>query len=162
MRDGSRAEPTLQQPLDLRETARRAAQLAGPILAARNQTIAIGPTEGPAIAQRQMRIGPLLACAIQEMSGYTIRGGSISCLVMSHAVVLRGENPIVMPEHALALDWLTVVRCRAQGVSPTLVWDQGRGPTLMLTLPAPPPARSANRGADWSRMARADVTPSVV
>jgi hypothetical protein len=150
MLDRLHGDPAPTTPLDLGDLARRAADLAAPILAARNQTIAIGPEDGLAIVQRQVRLGPLLSCAIQEISGYTIRDGSISCLVLHHAIILRGENPIVMPEHALALDWLTNVRARALGVSPVLGWDQGRGPTLTLLLPAPRQERGSNRGAGWT------------
>jgi hypothetical protein len=153
MLDRPQGEPPQAKPLDLRDVARRAAELAGPILTARGQTITIAPEDGPAVALRQLRIGPLLSCAIQDISGCTIRDGSISCLVMSHAIILRGENPIVMPEHALTLDWLTVVRARAHGVSPVLGWDQGRGPTLTLLLPALQQGRRSNRGAGWSRAA---------
>jgi hypothetical protein len=153
MLDRPQGEPPPAMQLDLRDVARRAAELAGPILAARGQTIDIGPEDGPAVAPRQQRLGPLLSCAIQEISGYTRKDGSISCLVMSHAIIMRGENPIVMPEHALTLDWLTVVRARAHGVSPLLGWDQGRGPALTLLLPAPQQERRSNRGAGWRRTA---------
>jgi hypothetical protein len=153
MLDRPHGETPSARQVDLRETARRAAALAGPILAARRQTIAIGPDDDRATTPRLPRLGPLLCCAIQEISGYTARGGCISCLVLPHAVILRGDNPIIMPEHALALDWLTTVRARAHGVSPLLGWDQGRGPTLTLLLPAARQERRSNRGAGWTRAA---------
>jgi hypothetical protein len=115
----------------------RAAALAGPVLAARRQTLTFGPGAAPAALERRAsRLCTLLTSAIQELSACTVRDGAISCTILRHAVVLRGENPIILPQSILALDWLTLVRAKALGVRTQLEWEQGRGPLLTLLLPA--------------------------
>jgi hypothetical protein len=121
-----------------------ALDLCAPMLAARGQTATMDHQSGAAIVgRRSSPLGALLACAVQEVSGCTIRGGAITCTVLRHAVILRGDNPIIMPEAALSLDWMMLVRAKAVGVKASLQWEQGRGPLLTLALPTGACAPSA-------------------
>jgi hypothetical protein len=136
------AQPTARD--DIAALLERAACLAAPVLTARGQTLSIeSGAHGAVIERRGARLCTLMACAIHEMSGCTVRGGSISCATLHHAVLMRGDNPIIVPEHALSLDWMMLVRAKALGVRPLLDWEQSRGPLLTLMLPA---ARTAPAG----------------
>jgi hypothetical protein len=122
---------------DLASLLARAISLTAPILSARGQTVDMGPVVAGVIVDRKpCRLVALIAAALQELSAYTNRNGRITCSVLRHAVILRGENPIIMPEQALAVDWLMLGRAKALGITPTLTWDQGHGPVLILELPA--------------------------
>jgi hypothetical protein len=124
----------------------RAVALAAPVLVARRQSLTFAPAAPAASAGRSAtRLCALLAAAIHELSACTVRRGAISCTVLRHAVVLRGENPIILPEYALTLDWMTQVRAKALGVRAIFEWEQGRGPLLTLILPSP---RGASREKD--------------
>lgn len=114
----------------------RAARLSSPMLAARGQIVSFGPMERDTYAgDRPCRIVALFACALQEMSTLTQRKGVVTCTVLADAVVFRGDNPIMIPDAALAMDWMMLDRARALAVVPQLGWDQGRGPVLTLVLP---------------------------
>jgi hypothetical protein len=131
------AQPRTERPTsDVASLLARAASLVSPILAARGQSIVMGPMAGDVMVDRKpCRLVALIAAALQEMSGYTNRNGRITCMVLRHAVVLRGENPIIMPDSVLAADWLMLGRAKALGIAPQLTWDQGRGPVLTLIMP---------------------------
>jgi hypothetical protein len=134
------APPATALPRDVASLISRAAALSAPIFAARRQTIAAGPTVADVFVDRKpCRMVALFACALQEMSAFTIRNGVVTSMVLRHAVILRGENPIIMPDHALSIDWVMLGRSRALGVKPELSWDQGRGPLLTLLLPSERP-----------------------
>jgi hypothetical protein len=121
---------------DLASLIARATILAQPVLAARGQTLVLASAPPPpAVERRSSRLCALLACAIHELSGCTMRGGRITCTLLHDGAMLRGENPIIMPDHALALDWIMLMRAKALGVRPILEWEQGRGPLLTLILP---------------------------
>jgi hypothetical protein len=136
-----RAQPAappaqLELARDAASLLTRAATLTGPIFAARGQTIILEPTAGDAYAaERPCRIVALFACALQEMSSLVLRNRSIACSVQGDTVVFRGENPIIMSDSVLAVDWLLLGCAKALNVVPTLDWEQGRGPRLTLMLP---------------------------
>jgi hypothetical protein len=124
-------------PNDLASLLERAASLTAPILGARGQSVDMGPMAADVVVDRKAcRVVALIASAFQELSGYTNRNGRITCTVLRHAVVMRGENPIIMPDAALPADWLMLGRAKALGITPMLTWDQGYGPVLTLALPA--------------------------
>jgi hypothetical protein len=121
---------------DLASLLARAISLTAPILSARGQTVDMGPVVAGVIVDRKpCRLVALIAAALQELSGYTNRNGRITCMTLRHAVMLRGENPIIMPDSALTVDWLMLGRAKALGISPLLTWDQGSGPLLTLIMP---------------------------
>jgi hypothetical protein len=121
---------------DIASLLARAAALAAPILHARGQKAVMGPMAAEiSIERKPCRIVALMAAAFQELSGYTNRNGAITCMAVRHAIVMRGENPIIMPDAALTPDWLMLGRARALGIVTTLSWDQGRGPVLTLSMP---------------------------
>jgi hypothetical protein len=121
---------------DLANLLARAAALVAPILRARGQTVVMGPVAADiAVDRKPCRLVALMAAAFQEISGYTTRNGAITCTTLRHAIVLRGENPIIMPDAALTADWLMLGRARALGIDAILSWDQGRGPVLTLAMP---------------------------
>lgn len=137
---------------DARSLLMRAAALTGPIFAARGQTIVLEPTTEDLFAgDRPCRMVALFACALQEISSLALRNGSVTGSIFGDAVVLRGENPIIMSDSVLSVDWLLLGRARALGVVPTLGWDQGRGP--MVTLILPKPERSGVLGSEATGLA---------
>jgi hypothetical protein len=134
--------------LDMRRVALIAINSCEKLTQHRDQTVIAAPQNSrTATLMSQPRLVDLICDCIAEVSGLALCHSDLTLSVKPGLIQIEGSNPIYLPEEVLSLPSLVRMRCLAMDVRPSLLWSQGVGPTLTLTLPTvvkqqydPPPA----------------------
>jgi len=120
-----------------------------PLLQSRQQAVVIESDRMRFVAPIPRKpLAALVAHAISDISSFSRRGAKLSLGALGASIVVRGVNPIDLPEHGLLVEEELRLKAANLLADTRLAWDQGRGPLLTIVLPTARPALRRDRAIE--------------